>query len=42
MEHSKVITSMKELQGWRFVLLWVWLMTLGLAPIALAIAWALK
>jgi hypothetical protein len=39
LQHSKVIEAMKELQGWRFVLLWLWLMCLAAVPVA--VAWIL-
>jgi uncharacterized membrane protein len=40
MNHSKVIEPMKELQGWRFLLLWVWLMAVTVVP--LGIAWIMR
>ncbi|MCL2829850.1 MAG: hypothetical protein FWD77_03810 [Betaproteobacteria bacterium] len=43
MEHSKVIESLKGLPRWQFVLLWVWLVIMAIAPtgwlIALVLAW---
>lgn len=41
MEHSKVIDALKGLPRWQFVLLWIWLMSIVLAPSAVGIAWAL-
>jgi len=37
MNHNKVIEVMKELQSWRFVLVWIWLMILALTTITIAI-----
>lgn len=38
MEHSKIIMAMKELQAWRFVMLWVWLMSMAAVPVLTALA----
>ena len=31
--HSAVIAAMQNLDGWRFVLMWVWLMALTSLPV---------
>lgn len=38
MQHSQIILAMKDLQAWRLVILWVWLMSLTAAPVAVAVA----
>jgi hypothetical protein len=32
MDFSKVIIAMATIESWRFILLWVWLMTIALSP----------
>jgi hypothetical protein len=43
MDHSKVIESLKDMPRWQFILLWIWLMVMAIAPvgwmIALFLAW---
>ncbi len=36
---SKVILAMKDLQGWRFTLLWIWLMTLAITALIHVLRW---
>ncbi|MGZ5029515.1 MAG: hypothetical protein ACXWAT_00310 [Methylobacter sp.] len=36
MNHTKIIEVMKEIQSWRFILMWVWLMVLAVTPITIA------
>lgn len=39
--HSGIIRAMQSLDPWRFWLLWIWLMCIGLAPFAVALAYVL-
>ncbi len=39
MNHTKVIEVMKEIQSWRFILMWIWLMVLALTPFIFAVRW---
>lgn len=38
-DFSKVIEAMKEIQPWRFILLWIWLMVIALTALLHAVRW---